>query len=80
MKNDSVGFSFFHQNFGRFRSVLKTKPKKNETETARFSVGFSVGFSVTPAKSQHFKGFSVHVKVSHVTTGSNGVKSRPNPI
>ena len=50
MKNGSVGFSFFHQNVGRFRSVLKTKPNKNETETERFSVGFSVGFSVKPTK------------------------------
>ena len=59
MKNVSVGFSFFHQNVGRFRSVLKTKPKKNETETERFSVGFSfsfsVGFSVKPAKKSTFQ-------------------------
>ena len=51
MKNGSVGFSFFHQNVGRFRSVLKTKPKKTETETERFSVGFSV----KPAKKSTFQ-------------------------
>ena len=59
MKNGSVGFSVFHQNVGRFRSVLKTKPKKNENETERFSVGFSfsfsVGFSVKPAKKSTFQ-------------------------
>ena len=54
-KNGSVGFSVFHQNVGWFRSVLKTKQKKNETETERFSVGFSVGFSVKPAKTSTFQ-------------------------
>ena len=48
MKKGSIGFSIFHENVGRFRSVLKTKPRKTETETERFSVGFSVGFAVKP--------------------------------
>ena len=55
MKDGSVGFSVFHQNVGRFRSVLKTKPNQTETETERFSVGFSVGFSVKPAKRSTFQ-------------------------
>ena len=51
MKNGSVGFSFFSP---KYRSVSvgfeNENGKKAETETERFSVGFSVVFSVKPAK------------------------------
>ena len=53
MKIGSVGFSFFYQNVGRFRPVLKTKPKKNETETE--TERLSVGFSVKPTKKSTFQ-------------------------
>ena len=78
---ENEGWTKMSVGFGRF---LKTRPKKNETETKpgteHFSAGFSVGFSVNQLKSRHLKGFSVHVLVSHVRTGSYGVKHRPNLI
>lgn len=51
---------------GRFRSVFETKPKINETESRIPNTYQSVSRR-NQLKSQHLKGLSVHVLVSHVT-------------
>ena len=66
-------FSKMSVGFGRFweRNRKKPKPPPNASRSvSRWN----------QLKHQHFKGFSVHVLVSHVTKRSYGVNSRPNPI